>query len=128
MGAHGDLRASALLALTKLMAIEPTTCDANLRLLFTLLQNRCAQTFASRRSENLCCFVSAWRQARGFDTAGPPKPPAGHDSSGGLACKELDLPAMAGHVTDSQGSTSRQPAVMPHFLPGPPPAALRQHP
>lgn len=41
MGAHADLRASALLALTKLMAIEPGFCDMNLRLLFTLLQNRC---------------------------------------------------------------------------------------
>ena len=40
MGAHADLRASALLALTKLMAIEPRFCDANLRLLFTLLHNR----------------------------------------------------------------------------------------
>lgn len=40
MGAHCDLRASALLALTKLMAIEPAFCDANLRLLFSLLHNR----------------------------------------------------------------------------------------
>jgi hypothetical protein len=41
MAAHASLRASALLALTKLMAIDAAFCDANLRLLFTLLQNRC---------------------------------------------------------------------------------------
>ncbi len=44
MAAHANLRASALLALTKLMAIEPAFCDRNLRLLFTLLQNRRAPT------------------------------------------------------------------------------------
>ena len=43
MNAAADLRASALLALTKLMAIEPRFCDANLRLLFTLLHNRRAR-------------------------------------------------------------------------------------
>jgi hypothetical protein len=48
MAAHADLRASALLALTKLMAIEPHFCDANLRLLFTLLHNRRAAGLVHR--------------------------------------------------------------------------------
>lgn len=43
MAAHCDLRASALLALTKLMAVERELCDANLRLLFTLLAKGCAR-------------------------------------------------------------------------------------
>lgn len=40
LGAHAHLRSSALLALTKLMAIDPTFCDANLALVFTLLEKR----------------------------------------------------------------------------------------
>ena len=43
MAAHCDLRASALLALTKLMVVERELCDANLRLLFTLLAKGCAR-------------------------------------------------------------------------------------
>ena len=38
----GQLRSSALLALTKLMVVDPAFCEANLQLLFTLLQSRCA--------------------------------------------------------------------------------------
>lgn len=39
---HGDatLRSSALLALSKLMVVDSAACEANLQLLFTLLQNR----------------------------------------------------------------------------------------
>jgi hypothetical protein len=37
---HYTLRASALLALTKLMALDAAFCDTNLQLLFTLLQNK----------------------------------------------------------------------------------------
>lgn len=55
MGAHADLRASALLALTKLMAIEPHFCDANLRLLFTLLHNRRARMLTPFPA---CCIDS----------------------------------------------------------------------
>ncbi|KAL0043109.1 hypothetical protein WJX79_009421 [Trebouxia sp. C0005] len=40
LGAHVHLRSSALLALTKLMAIDPSFCDANLALVFTLLEKR----------------------------------------------------------------------------------------
>ncbi len=40
MAAHPRLRASALLALTKLMVIDPAYCDRNLQLVFTLLQTR----------------------------------------------------------------------------------------
>ena len=39
---HVHLRSSALLAMTKLMAIEPAFCEANLPLLFTLLEKRSA--------------------------------------------------------------------------------------
>jgi condensin complex subunit 1 len=39
--AHAALRASALLALTKLMCLDAGFCDKNLQLIFTLLQNRC---------------------------------------------------------------------------------------
>ena len=39
--AHPLLRTSALLALTKLMAIDATFCDTNMQLFFTLLTNRC---------------------------------------------------------------------------------------
>ena len=35
------LRASALLALCKLMCLDAHFCNTNLQLLFTLLQNRC---------------------------------------------------------------------------------------
>ena len=42
LGAHVHLRSSALLALTKLMAIDPSFCDANLALVFTLLEKRSA--------------------------------------------------------------------------------------
>ena len=38
--ASPTLRASALLALCKLMCLEATFCDTNLQLVFTLLQNR----------------------------------------------------------------------------------------
>ncbi len=38
MAEHYPLRSSALLALTKLMALDAAYCDTNLRLLFTLLQ------------------------------------------------------------------------------------------
>ena len=41
MAVHQNLRASALLALTKLMALDPAFCDCHLQLVFTLLQNRC---------------------------------------------------------------------------------------
>ena len=41
MAADARLRASALLALTKLMAVDSAFCDANLRLVFTLLQSKC---------------------------------------------------------------------------------------
>ena len=41
MAADARLRSSALLALTKLMAIDPGFCEANLRLAFTLLHNKC---------------------------------------------------------------------------------------
>ena len=41
MTADVRLRASALLALTKLMAVDAAFCDANLRLVFTLLQSKC---------------------------------------------------------------------------------------
>lgn len=40
LGAHAHLRSSALLALTKLMAIDPGFCEANLALVFTLLEKR----------------------------------------------------------------------------------------
>ena len=40
MAESADLRASALLALTKLMAVDASFCDANLQLLFSLLQSR----------------------------------------------------------------------------------------
>lgn len=40
LGMHAHLRSSALLAMTKLMAIEPAFCEANLPLLFTLLEKR----------------------------------------------------------------------------------------
>ena len=40
--AHPTLRASALLALAKLMCLDAGFCEANLQLLFTLLHNRCA--------------------------------------------------------------------------------------
>lgn len=39
--ADTTLRASALLALTKLMCLDASFCDNNLQLIFTLLQNRC---------------------------------------------------------------------------------------
>ena len=42
MAAHANLRASALLALTKLMALDPSFCDANLQLVFTLLHTKYA--------------------------------------------------------------------------------------
>ena len=42
LGSHAHLRSSALLALTKLMAIDPAFCDANLPLVFTLLEKRSA--------------------------------------------------------------------------------------
>ncbi|KAK9823736.1 hypothetical protein WJX72_005030 [[Myrmecia] bisecta] len=48
LSSHPLLRSSALLALTKLMAIDQSFCDANLQLLFTLLQNRAVE--ASVRS------------------------------------------------------------------------------
>ncbi|CAL8472231.1 g11773 [Coccomyxa elongata] len=38
--AHTTLRASALLALTKLMCLDASFCDHNLQLIFTLLKNR----------------------------------------------------------------------------------------
>jgi condensin complex subunit 1 len=48
MAADARLRASALLALTKLMAVDAGFCDANLRLVFTLLQSKCgARSVAS---------------------------------------------------------------------------------
>ena len=40
--AHPTLRASALLALAKLMCLDAAFCEANLQLLFTLLHTRCA--------------------------------------------------------------------------------------
>lgn len=40
LGCDAGLRASTLLALTKLMAVDPGFCEHNLQLLFTLLQNR----------------------------------------------------------------------------------------
>lgn len=40
LGSHAHLRSSSLLALTKLMAIDPDFCDANLALIFTLLEKR----------------------------------------------------------------------------------------
>lgn len=40
LGSHVHLRSSSLLALTKLMAIDPDFCDANLALIFTLLEKR----------------------------------------------------------------------------------------
>ena len=42
LASDARLRASALLALTKLMVVDAGFCEANLQLLFTLLQNRCA--------------------------------------------------------------------------------------
>ena len=42
MAADARLRSSALLALTKLMAVDAGFCEANLRLAFTLLHNKCA--------------------------------------------------------------------------------------
>ena len=41
MEVHQNLRASALLALTLLMALDSAFCDCHLQLVFTLLQNRC---------------------------------------------------------------------------------------
>ena len=41
MAADARLRSSALLALTKLMAVDAGFCAANLRLIFTLLQSKC---------------------------------------------------------------------------------------
>ena len=38
--ASPTLRASALLALCKLMCLDAAFCDTNLQLVFTLLQNR----------------------------------------------------------------------------------------
>ena len=42
--AHPGLRAAALLALAKLMCLEPGFCEANLQLLFTLLHTRCSSS------------------------------------------------------------------------------------
>ena len=42
--ASPTLRASALLALCKLMCLDAAFCDTNLQLVFTLLQNRCVLT------------------------------------------------------------------------------------
>ena len=39
--ANDGLRASALLALAKLMCLDAGFCEANLQLLFTLLHTRC---------------------------------------------------------------------------------------
>lgn len=44
MNKSSRLRSSALLALTKLMAVDAAFCEANLRLLFTQLQDKCAYT------------------------------------------------------------------------------------
>ena len=41
MAADARLRSSALLALTKLMAVDAAFCEANLRLVFTLLHTKC---------------------------------------------------------------------------------------
>lgn len=43
LGSAPALRGSALLALCKLMAVDPAYCDANLQLLFTLLQSRAVE-------------------------------------------------------------------------------------
>jgi hypothetical protein len=51
LGCDAQLRASALLALTKLMVVDPAFCEANLQLLFTLLQSRCAVSDAFHRIE-----------------------------------------------------------------------------
>lgn len=42
LAAHPTLRASVLLALTKLMAVDQHYCEANLPLVFTWLENRSA--------------------------------------------------------------------------------------
>ncbi len=42
MAVDARLRSSTLLALTKLMAVDAGFCEANLRLAFTLLHNKCA--------------------------------------------------------------------------------------
>lgn len=44
MEAHPMLRSSAVLALAKLMIVDEATCEANLPLVFSLLNNRCSAT------------------------------------------------------------------------------------
>lgn len=52
LAAHPRLRASALLALTKLMVVNPSFCDANLQLFFTLLQSRSVPAHLSEQSSS----------------------------------------------------------------------------
>lgn len=59
------LRASALLALCKLMCLDAVFCDTNLQLVFTLLQNRCKSLlhlYMNRPSVDavLCRHISAF--------------------------------------------------------------------
>lgn len=53
MEGHSILRSSALLALTKLMALDPALCDQNLQLVFTLLQNKCAFSLCPGRQQGV---------------------------------------------------------------------------
>lgn len=61
LGSHVHLRSSSLLALTKLMAIDPAFCDANLALVFTLLEKRLVhyQLPVSTRLLHLLCVISS---------------------------------------------------------------------
>ena len=51
--ASPTLRASALLALCKLMCLDAAFCDTNLQLVFTLLQNRCLLATIYNRGNQL---------------------------------------------------------------------------
>ena len=56
LGSHVHLRSSSLLALTKLMAIDPDFCDANLALIFTLLEKRQVRLPAALLYFFACCL------------------------------------------------------------------------
>lgn len=72
-GVHEHLRAAALLALTKLMAVTSSYCDANLQLVFTLLHTRwtirpyaqvVVATSAAQRTQtstvHMCALLPNW--------------------------------------------------------------------
>jgi len=49
------LRASALLALCKLMCLDAQFCNSNLQLVFTLLQNRCLRKSTEGFFDSMLC-------------------------------------------------------------------------